>query len=628
MFSKLKFHKSITTLAIIWAFVLNSLTVQSQNVVTSFDLSGGSGAIVLRDSYVAKRKTYVATKINSQARRTVKQKRATRRTVVRQSRTVARNDRTRRNTQKITPKQFTEIKIESKTAEEASKIFTGAGEYFVENGDVQKAAEYLEQAVKFDDNNKDAKLALSEAYTTLGDTALEAEDFEKAQGYYEFALKYDDKNASAYAGLGQVYDEADDNKNAKANYEKALAVNPDFKQVFAPLGILYYQEHQYEKSEEFIKKALADDANNPETLYFVGLLRYLAEDYKAALNALEKSISLDKENGEAYHYLGATYDKLNEPAKAIANYEKATQLDPDYVNAWFDLGVAYYNQERYDDAIKAYDKAISLNTNKTEELQQLYTDTYENRGDTYSKQADAAKTLKEQKTKIDQAAGDYNNVYFQKKNDAEFLGKYGLLLSTQAAIYERLNQQTKAWDSSLKYLEQALASNPDAINYTNLGFVNYRIGHKLAESRNAEDRKKATVYLQKAKDLLQKAVSMNPSYDEAPLLNLGATYIDLGEYTKAVETLEKAAKKKKDWNILNFLIGIAYARDNKLKESSKYLNTAVDNDRDNFQFLNALADVEVMRKDKREIKKVVERLKKLGTEIALDKAKRLERMLK
>lgn len=627
MFSKLKLQKYITILVLIWAFILSSSIVQTQNVVTSFDLSG-SGVFVLRGSSTAKKKTFVATRKSSKALRTTKQRRITRRNVVRQSQTVAKKSRTRRKIEIVTPKELEQSRVKSKPPKEASKIFTGAGEYFVENGDILKAAEYFDEAIALDSTNKDAQLGLSEAYTSLGDMALEKEDFKKAKGYYEAAIKNDDKNASAYAGLGQIYDESDDNEKAKANYEQALQIDPEFKQVYAPLGIIYYQEKKYSKSEEFINKALADEADNPETLYFLGLLRYLANNDPAALEAFQKSIALDQENAETYYYLGATYDRLDQEEKAIAAYQKAVQIDPNYVNAWFDLGVAYYNQGRYDEAIKAYDKAITLNTNQTEELQELSTDSYENRGDTYSKQADAAKTLKEQKTKIDQAAGDYNNVYFQKKNDAEFLGKYGLLLSTQAAIYERLNQQTKAWDRSLNYLEQALASNPDAINYTNLGFVNYRIGHKLAESRNAEDRKKATVYLQKAKELLQKAVSMNPSYDEAPLLNLGATYIDLGEYANAIETLGKAAKKKKDWNIINFLIGIAYARDNKLKESSKYLNIAVDNDRDNFQFLNALADVEVMRKDKKEIKKLIDRLKKIGTEATLTKAKSLEKMLK
>lgn len=628
MFPDLEFQKFIATLAIIWAFVLNGILITAQNVVTSFDLSGGSGAIVLRNSITAKKKAFVATRRKSAARRTTKQRRLTRRNVVRQSKTVARKSRTRRKIDIVTPKELNEIKIKSIAPKAASKILTGAGEYFVENGDFQKAAEYLEEAVLLDAGNKDAKLALSEAYTSLGDSALEKEDFRKAKSYYEEALKYDDKNASAYAGLGQFYDESDDEAKAKANYESALAADPEFKQVYAPLGIIYYQEKKYDKAEEFIKKALEDDADNPETLYFLGLLRYLANDNQAAVNALEKSIALDQENDEAYYYLGASYDRLEQPEKAIAAYRKALELEPKYVNAWFDLGSALYNQERYDEAIEAYDKAIAFNSNQTQELQTLYTESYENRGDAFSKQADEAKTLQERKDKIDKATGDYNIVSYKKKNDSEFLGKYGLALSKQAAIYQRSGLQTASWETSISNLEKALSLNPDAINYTNLGFVNYRIGHKLAESGNSVNRSKAKPYLDKAKELLEKAISMNPEFSEAPLLNLGATYIDLGEYDKAVEMLEKAYQKKKDWNIINYLIGIAYARNNKLDNASRYLNTAVDNDEGNFQFLNALGDIEIMRKDKREIRKVVDLLKRLGTDAALIKAKSLEKFLK
>ncbi len=186
---------------------------------------------------------------------------------------------------------------------------------------------------------------------------------------------------------------------------------------------------------------------------------------------------------------------------------------------------------------------------------------------------------------------------------------------------------TSSWDNAIKNMEKATSLNSDAVNLTNLGFINFQIGHNLAEAGNATQRNKAKPYLDKAKELLQKAISLNPDFSEAPLLNLGATYIDMGDYDLAIETLKKSAQKK-DWNIINFLIGIAYARQNKLDDASRYLNIAVDKDGNNFQYLNELANIEYIRKDKKEIKKVIERLKKLGTEVALTKAKSLEKLLK
>lgn len=617
---------------IIWAILLSALPPngQAQNVVTSFDLTGGSGAFVVRSSSTRKN-TYVATRRKSNARRTSKQRRTTRRSVVRQSKSVARRSRSRRNIKQITPQQLQEIKIETKTREEASIILAGAGEYFVERGEVQKAAEYLEQAVELDPANTDAKLALSEAYTSLGDAVLEDSELtpakvQKARGYYEFALKYDEKNASAYAGLGQVFDELGDEPQAKSNYEKALAIDPNFKQVYAPLGIIYYNEAKYDKSEEFIEKALSEDADNPETQYFIGLLKYQANENEKALAALQKSIRLDGENAEAFYYLGAVYDRLEKPLDAIKAFETAVRLEPNYVSAWFDLGNAYYNQNRFEDAIKAYDKAIQLNSNQTDELRALYTESFESRGDAYGKQAEKVETLGEAKEKIDKATGDYNIVSFQKKEDVEFLSKYGLALSRQASIYQSLKLQTSSWDRSIEFLEKAVRLSPDAINYTNLGFVNYRIGHLLTETGLPANKTKARPYLENAKIQLQKAVDMNPEFDEAPLINLGATYIDLGEYEKGIETLEKAARKK-DLNMINFLLGIAYARSQKLKEASRYLTSAVERDAGNFMFLNALADVAILQKDKKAVRRVIEKLRRLGTVTALRKAESLEKLI-
>ncbi len=627
MFSKSKFQKITTTLFIIWAFLVSSLPVKAQNVVTSFDLSGGSSAIVLRGSLGAKKKTFVATKRRSRAKRSVKQRRTTRRKVVRQSRRVAKKSRVRRQIKKITPKELEKINWRVMEADKASKILAGAGEYFVEKGESLKAAEYLEEAIQLDANNNDAKIALSEVYATLGNDALEKDNFSKAEKDFTAAIKYDAKNAAAYAGLGQVFDEKDDDEKAKINYEKALEIDPTFAQVYGPLGIIYYKEKQYDKAKEFINKALTDDKDNPESLYFLGVLRYLSFDNEAALDALQKSIKLDDENEEAHYYLGATLDRLNRDKEAIASYERATELDPRYVNAWFDLGIAYYNQDRYQDAINAFDKSISLNTNQTEELRTIYTDSYESRGDAYSKLADKAQEINSKKMNLDKATGDYNIASYQRKDDVEFLSKFGLTLSKQADVYQQMNLQTSSWKRSIDFFEKAIALKPDAIDYTNMGYAYYRMGSQQMKYSNSSLKAQGRANLEQAKVALQKAISMNPEFEEAPLINLGSTLMLLGEYGEAVDVLKRVAKKK-NWNAVNYMLGVSYAEINELKEASKYLNKALKQDENNYAILNKLGDIELKRKDKKALKKVISKLRKLNTDRARTRAENLETRMK
>jgi len=142
--------KHVLTLVLLWAFIATGMPVRAQgDFVTSSDISGGSSVYVFRTSRKAKKRNFVSRR-KSKAKRTSRQKRSTRGKVVRQSKVVAKRYRKKRSIKKITPQEFQKVNIQlaRKTPEEASKIFAGAAEYFIEKeSDLQKAAGYLEEAI-------------------------------------------------------------------------------------------------------------------------------------------------------------------------------------------------------------------------------------------------------------------------------------------------------------------------------------------------------------------------------------------------------------------------------------------------------------------------------------------------
>ncbi len=625
MVFKRQIQKVLVSSILIFTFMFNViLPVSAQgDFVTSSRIGGGSSVYVFRSSRKAKKKTYIA-KRRTKAKRTKKQRRVTRKKIVRQSRRVAKRNRKRRRIKKVTPQQLQEITIERKTPQEASKILAGAGEYFVERDNYEKAVGYLEQAVELDENNKDARLALSEVYASLGDQtmdkaeeyarlaakAVEADNkadiqkyltqekfsYQKAEREFVRAIELDTKNSSAYASLGQYYDNQGDDKKAKANYEKALEIDPDLSKVKAPLGIIYYQEGLISKAEQFISAALDGGEENAEVQYFLGLIRYTQNRNDEAKAALEASISLDNENAEAHYYYAATLNRLGDDERAVAEYIKTTSLNPKFVSAWFDLGVAFYNKGQYERAVDAFNKAIKLNMNQTAEDKRIYAESFANLAETYR-----------QTERYDLAVSKYRNAV-DLINDAELFSSYAFVLARQ-----------DLWSESIRRFEQVANMKPDAISYANLGWAYYQES-QFHFSWNRVAKQKAS--LQKAKIALETAIGKDPNFS-ASYLNLGITLNDLDDHASAVRVLKKAMNLRDDWVIAVTELGIAYRKKGDTEKAISQFKKAISIDKKYAYAYYGLGEAEFSRGKRKEANKALKQLRKLDTKLANKLEKKL-----
>jgi tetratricopeptide (TPR) repeat protein len=163
--------------------------------------------------------------------------------------------------------------------------------------------------------------------------------------------------------------------------------------------------------------------------------------------------------------------------------------------------------------------------------------------------------------------------------------------------------------------------SPNAADYTNLGWAYYNAGKiEINQKKEAEGKAK----LEKAKIALQKAVAMNPSYIEAPLLNLGVALIDLGDYAGAINALKQVAAKRSDWNFANYALGVAYRKNGDVNNSLAQFRKAVDKEPNYIAALSALGESEFRNNNKKEAEKIIARLRQLN---AVNEAKKLEILL-
>lgn len=573
--------RTFFTVFLIWVFLISSFPNKAQDLVPSTDITGGSSVFVFKNSRKSKQKKVA---FSSKQKRSAAQSRASRRKIVRQSNTVARANQDKRPTKRVDPQTLARMTPQIKTLprQEASLIFAGAGEYFLERDDIEQAIGFFKESITLDDTHNFGKLGLSDAYTRKGNEHLDNDENDKAKSYFEEALKYDDKNSTAYAGLGEIYDSLDQDKEAIENYEKALQLNAELTELYVPLGVMYYQQGEIAKSEEYLTKALAVNPNDAETQYFLGLIRYKQNRMDDALTALRRSIEIEPENAEANYYLGEVYDKLGNNRGAIASYQKATQLNPKYVDAWFDLAVAQYNNEDYDGAVESYQKVIALKND--------YWIAHANLGDAYRLKNEYAK-----------AEGSYRIATARLKDDSELYSKFGYVLGRQGK-----------WKPSIDQLTNAVNLDPNGFDYANIGWAYYNSAQgNLRFKREAE----AKEDLRQGKAALEKAVQMSPKNDAA-FLNLGITLIDLEEYKDAADALENANKLRKDWLPALNELGIAYRKLGKLDEAIRQFRKAVDVDNRFAAGYYNLGEALYRNRKQADAKKMVDKLKPLNPSLA------------
>ena len=582
MITKNRRLKGLLCLTLMAAFLMSGVPgLKAQDIVSSSDITSGSSVFVFRTSSKAKQRK-VAYK--SVPKRTIAQKKETRVKVVKQTIVVAKANQKKRPTKRIDPPTLAKAmpKIRTMPPKEASLIFAGAGEYYLERDDLAKAIEFFSESVTLDSSNRFGRTGLSDAYTRQAGLHLENDETEKAKFFYEEAIKYDDRNATAYAGLGEVYTTLEDDKEALKNYEKALQADPDLTELYAPVGILYYQQGEIANAEKYLSKALAAEPNDAQTQYFLGLIRYKQNRLDEALTALRRSIQIDANNAEAHYYVGEVYGRQGKDKEAIVEYEKAVELNPKFVDAWFDLGVAQYNEENYDAAVAAYKKVVTLKND--------YWEAHANLGDAYRLKNDFAN-----------AEGSYRIAASRIKDDAELFSKYGYVLTRQGK-----------WKSAIEQLNNALNIDKNGFDYANLGFVHYNAAQvSLRNRREAE----AKANLENGKIALQQAVQLNDK-NEAGYLNLGITLIDLGEYAGAAKALERANALRKDWIPALNELGIAYRKLGKLDDAIKQFRRVVEVDNKFAAGYYNLGEALYRNQKTDDAKKMVDKLKPLNPRLA------------
>lgn len=229
--------------------------------------------------------------------------------------------------------------------------------------EISKAA--LENCLRFNPDNLDAKIKLAEIYMLVNMHK------ESMQLLVE-CLKADPMLARAYFLKGMIYLQLGDTAQAVFNFQETVMKNPDSYESYMMLGNLYATKGD-SLAKEYYNLALKLYPKSIEAYY--GLAMYYQEkaEYEKAIETyLELLEKADNEYVEAYYNLGYIYLNFSvNNQKAIEYFTKVIELRNNYVQAYHNRGVAYELEKRYPEARADYQRALSILPNYDLSIQGL-----------------------------------------------------------------------------------------------------------------------------------------------------------------------------------------------------------------------------------------------------------------
>ncbi|MCC6370417.1 MAG: tetratricopeptide repeat protein [Bacteroidia bacterium] len=199
-----------------------------------------------------------------------------------------------------------------------------------------------------------------EAMLKLGELYFLVKQYQKGIDYVNKALKVDENLAKAYYIKGSIYRESGDTTKAISSLETAIEQDNSYEDAFYDLGILY-AARKNPLAFEYYNNALKINPNNSNTRYAHAKLLQDLGKIDEAIKEYEDIQNTTKICDNCCYNLGAIFLEIKKDnKKAIEHFTKALELNPNYVAAYFARGLAYSRLNEKESARADYQMCLKL----------------------------------------------------------------------------------------------------------------------------------------------------------------------------------------------------------------------------------------------------------------------------
>ena len=454
--------------------------------------------------------------------------------------------------------------------------------------DIYSSSQYIDEAIT------EYQLALEsvdtpEIYYKIGVAQFHKGDLDKAVNYFNNAIKKNPKYAKAYYMLAETY-------TKKARFTDAIE-NAKLAVKYAPLSSScahYLLKSLYQVSSfrivknkikafyehimsiltlPFDQDAIKRVKESFSYIKFIPVLfkGFLAVQTKGIENALDIYIeAVDKAPGfvPLYCLLGDIYSSLGRYEDAITEYKMAIWLDSLNIPAYRHLCKAYEDLGDYDNAVDIYEKLIKIMPNMPEYHSNLANILYikgdvdgavshfqtaitlnPNKEWTSVVNQTLGFVFQETKQDLDAAITSYQSAYLMTPEDID------IYINLGSALYDK-----EDYENALTVYRNALELEPkNAKIHCNLGFLYWGKGDTDEAIREYKH-----------------AIEYDKTYSIA-YNNLGVIYLDdLGRVQNAIEMFKKAVEYNPNYALAHFNLARSIAITGDKIEAAKLYQIAQD----------------------------------------------------
>lgn len=441
-----------------------------------------------------------------------------------------------------------------------------AGQIHLKNKDITAAKNIYEKLIASGDSDQNTYLQLGRFY-------WDENDLENAGRVFEKMARDHPESYAAHYFIGKVLQAQGKLDSAEKAFQKSLSLEPALEEPRVELLRIYQSRQQQQKIDDMYREILN---NNPENhkmaLEFAShlkdsgkvgqALRLLAElgaqssenaaiittvfetfienkNFKKGVWAVEGMLQGDNGNDDLHYLAGLAYDGLEDNEQALRHLLQVLPQSRFYFNAVVHSALLYHDMGKIDLAIRTIEDAVKHDPDKAEYF--LYLGSFFEELERYSEAAQAL---------LRGIALDQNNskLYFR-------LG----------VVYDKMGNKQESMNA-MKTVLRFSPSHAEALNY--LGYTYADMGINLDEAEN----------------LIRSALKIKPQ-DGYITDSLGWVYFKKGNYTKALEYLQKAVDLVPDDPTILEHLGDLYLKMGKLDEAVHYYRRSLEKEPKNREVL-------------------------------------------
>ncbi len=222
------------------------------------------------------------------------------------------------------------------------------------HGELEKASNEFEMAVKTDPRHDAARLRLGHALEEVGQP-------DEAIVQYQRILEHQPDHVMAHNNLGYLLYREGKYAEAEKHFRWALRLDPALTLASNNLGNLLLDQGKSEAAIVLFTTVLKQSPNDPFARYNLGNAFLQQGQYKEAEKAYELALAQEPDNPDRLNNLGLALARQRQYAAAIKYYNKALGVSPDHVNALFNMGNVYGTEGDLEMAEQYLQRAVELN---------------------------------------------------------------------------------------------------------------------------------------------------------------------------------------------------------------------------------------------------------------------------